>query len=51
MPPGVVRRTAKQFAHVSDYVEYGDQGHWVLGQPEWQRIADHAEAWLMGKVL
>lgn len=50
VPSGVVRRTAKQFAHVSDYVEYEDQGHWVLGQPGWERVADHAEAWLTGKV-
>lgn len=49
VPPGVVRRTAKHFAHVSDYVEYEDQGHWVLGQPGWKRVADHAEAWLTGK--
>lgn len=49
VPPGVVRRTAKHFAHVSDYVEFDDQGHWVLGQPGWERVADHAEAWLTGK--
>jgi pimeloyl-ACP methyl ester carboxylesterase len=49
VPPGVVRRTAKHFAHVSDYVEYEDQGHWVLGQPGWERVADHAETWLTGK--
>lgn len=49
VPPGVVRRTAKHFAHVSDYVEYEDQGHWVLGQPGWERVADHAETWRTGK--
>lgn len=50
VPPGVVRRTAKQFAHVSDYAEFDGQGHWVLGQPGWERVADHAEAWLKAKV-
>ncbi len=50
VPLDVVQRTAKQFAHVSHYVEYEDQGHWVLGQPGWERVADHAEAWLTGKV-
>lgn len=49
VPPDVVRRTAKQFAHVSDYAEFDGQGHWVLGQPGWERVADHAEAWLTGK--
>ena len=51
VPPGVVRRTAKQFGHVSDYIEYDGQGHWVLGQPGWERIADHAETWLKGRAL
>jgi len=49
-PPGVVRRAAQRFAHVSDYVEYPGQGHWVLGQPGWERIADDTAAWLDGKV-
>jgi pimeloyl-ACP methyl ester carboxylesterase len=49
-PPGVVHGVAKYFAHVSDYVEYPGQGHWVVGQPGWQRIADDAAAWLDGKV-
>ncbi len=49
VPPGVVRRTARQFAHVADYVEYEGQGHWVLGQPGWERVADEAETWLKGK--
>jgi pimeloyl-ACP methyl ester carboxylesterase len=49
VPSGVVRRTAKRFDHVSDYVQFDGQGHWVLGQPGWERVADHAEAWLTGK--
>ena len=49
VPPDVVRRTSKQFAHVSDFVEYDGQGHWVLGQPGWDRVADEAETWLTGK--
>lgn len=49
-PPGVVRRAAQRFAHVSHYVEHSGQGHWVLGQPGWDRIADEAATWLEGKV-
>jgi pimeloyl-ACP methyl ester carboxylesterase len=49
VPPGVVRRTAQCFAHVSDYVEYPGQGHWVVGQPGWDRIADDVVAWLDGR--
>jgi pimeloyl-ACP methyl ester carboxylesterase len=48
-PPGVVRRAAKRFGHVADYVEYPSQGHWVLGQPGWERIAEDTAAWLDGK--
>lgn len=45
-PPDVVRRAARRFAHVSDYVEYKGQGHWVPGQPGWDRIADETATWL-----
>lgn len=45
-PPGVVRRAAQRFAAVSSYREYPDQGHWVPGQPGWERIAADALAWL-----
>jgi len=48
-PPGVVRRASRQFAHVSDYVEYKGQGHWVLGQPGWDHVADETVAWLDAK--
>ncbi|MFZ5779096.1 MAG: alpha/beta hydrolase [Pseudomonadota bacterium] len=48
-PPDVVRRAARRFGHVADYVEYPDQGHWVLGQPGWQRVAEDALAWLDSK--
>ena len=48
-PPGVVRRTAQRFGRAADYVEYPNQGHWVLGQPGWERIADDTVAWMDGK--
>jgi pimeloyl-ACP methyl ester carboxylesterase len=48
-PPSVVRRAARQFVHVSDYVEYKGQGHWVPGQPGWDRVANDTVAWLNAK--
>lgn len=48
-PPGVVRSASRQFAHVSDYVEYKGQGHWVPGQPGWDRVAGETVAWLDAK--
>ena len=48
-PPGVVRRAARRYGHVSDYLEYPGQGHWVPGQPGWRQVADDALSWLDGK--
>ena len=45
VPPGVVRRTAQRFPG-SVHREYPDQGHWVLGQPGWQTIAEDVVQWL-----
>jgi len=44
-PPGVVRRTAALFPG-SRYRQYPGQGHWVLGQPGWQTIAQDVVTWL-----
>jgi pimeloyl-ACP methyl ester carboxylesterase len=49
-PPGVVRRAARYFGKIADCVEYPDQGHWVVGQPGWQRIANDVVTWLDGKI-
>ncbi len=45
VPPDIVRRTAARFAG-SSYRQYAGQGHWVLGQPGWQAIAEDVVAWL-----
>jgi pimeloyl-ACP methyl ester carboxylesterase len=45
VPPGIVRRTASLFPG-STYREYPAQGHWVLGQPGWQAIAEDVVQWL-----
>lgn len=44
-PPGVVRRTAQRFGG-STYRLYPGQGHWVLGQPGWEKIAHDVVTWL-----
>lgn len=43
-PPGVVQRSARRFA--SECRLYPRQGHWVLGQPGWQDVANDAADWL-----
>jgi pimeloyl-ACP methyl ester carboxylesterase len=50
-PRDVVRSTAQRFGHVADCVEYPNQGHWVLGQPGWQQIAEDTVAWMDGKAV
>ena len=45
VPAGIVRRTARRFPG-STYREYANQGHWVLGQPGWETIAQDTLAWL-----
>ncbi len=32
-------------------LEYPNQGHWVVGQPGWERVADDAATWLDGKTV
>jgi pimeloyl-ACP methyl ester carboxylesterase len=44
VPPGVVERTARRVG--GDFRLYPNQGHWVLGQPGWQDIANDVAAWL-----
>jgi pimeloyl-ACP methyl ester carboxylesterase len=45
VPADGVRRTAARFPG-SVHRQYRDQGHWVLGQPGWQTIAQDVVAWL-----
>lgn len=44
-PPGVVKRASLRFPG-STYRQYAGQGHWVLGQPGWETIAQDVVAWL-----
>jgi hypothetical protein len=41
-----VRRIARRYAPVAEYREFAGQGHWVLGQPGWQHVADSVADWL-----
>jgi pimeloyl-ACP methyl ester carboxylesterase len=45
-PASIVRRIAERYRAVSTYTEFPDHGHWVLGEPGWEQIADHVLAWL-----
>ena len=40
------RRYKKQNASRTDYVEFADRNHFVIGQPKWQENADYILNWL-----
>lgn len=46
-PASVVRKVRDKYKAVSTYKEYPDHGHWVLGEPGWEAIAQDIAEWLM----
>jgi pimeloyl-ACP methyl ester carboxylesterase len=45
-PTSVVRKVAQKYSRVSTYKEFSNHGHWVIGEPGWQQIAEYTEEWL-----
>jgi pimeloyl-ACP methyl ester carboxylesterase len=45
VPPSVVRSSVARFPG-AEHRFYRGQGHWVLGQPGWQAVAQDVAAWL-----
>ena len=45
-PASVVRRVAKKYRHVATYKEFPNHAHWVVGEPQWQEVAEHVRQWL-----
>jgi len=45
-PASVVRRVAKKYRHVATYKEFPNHAHWVVGEPQWQEIAEFVLQWL-----
>ena len=43
-PASVVRQVAKKYR--AAYREFPNHAHWVLGEPQWQEVAQYALAWL-----
>jgi alpha-beta hydrolase superfamily lysophospholipase len=39
------RKYARSTA-VTDYREFNGRTHWIIGQPGWEEVADHAMDWL-----
>jgi pimeloyl-ACP methyl ester carboxylesterase len=45
-PSSVVRKVADKYGTVSTYKEFPNHAHWVIGEPDWQEIAEYTSGWL-----
>jgi pimeloyl-ACP methyl ester carboxylesterase len=45
-PISVVRKIAKRYRRVATFEELPEHGHWLLGEPGWDKIAERIEDWL-----
>ncbi len=50
-PASVVRKVADKYSSVSTYREFPNHAHWVVGEPDWQQVADYACDWLNQALL
>lgn len=48
-PPTTVARIATLYD--ADHVVFDGMGHWLIGEPGWERLADRALAWLQARGL
>jgi len=45
-PASVVRKIAKKYRRCGgDFKEFPNHAHWVLGEPEWEEVADYCLHW------
>ena len=44
LPPHIARAIAKKYG--CEYREYAEHGHYIIGEPGWERVADEGAAWL-----
>ncbi|MDH5638715.1 MAG: alpha/beta hydrolase [Nitrospinota bacterium] len=51
MPAAAVRDVAAKYAHVSEYHEFPEMAHNVMGEQGWEQVAGYAHDWLKKKGL
>jgi non-heme chloroperoxidase len=49
-PASVVRKVGDKYRAVSTYMEYPNHAHWVIGEPDWEEIANYVSYWLSENV-
>jgi pimeloyl-ACP methyl ester carboxylesterase len=45
-PASVVRKVAAKYKAVSTYKEFPNHAHWVIGEPNWEEVAEYVSDWL-----
>lgn len=50
-PPTTVARIAALYGNQSSHVVFDGMGHWLIGEPGWERLAERALGWLKEKKL
>jgi non-heme chloroperoxidase len=50
-PPAMMRKVARRYKPYSTYFEFPGHGHWLIGEPGWQQIAECIVDWLEQKGL
>jgi pimeloyl-ACP methyl ester carboxylesterase len=45
-PISIIRKIAERYRQVATFVELPDRGHWLVGEPGWDEIAERIERWL-----
>lgn len=51
LPPSMVKKVARKYQPLSEYVEYPDHAHWLIAEPGWQDIAADIDRWIQRKRL
>ena len=46
VPASVVRKVAKKYQAIATYKEFENHAHWVVGEPQWEEVADYVNEWL-----
>jgi pimeloyl-ACP methyl ester carboxylesterase/Tfp pilus assembly protein PilZ len=49
-PASVVKKVGNKYRTVSTYMEYPNHAHWVIGEPDWEEIANYVSHWLTENV-
>ena len=51
VPAGVCAANARRYGQRCDRRVYPDHGHWILGEPGWERVAADTLDWLADRSL